>query len=286
MSNIYIITNDLNDKVYIGYTSQTISRRFYTHCWEAQNNNNDTSYLHKAIRKYGKEHFKISLIESFNEEEKDWKELEKYYIKRYNSVVPNGYNILEGGNIPPVHYGEDNIKTKLSEQDLDKLIIMLKETTIPINKLGELFNISSSQVNLINQGKSRRRVQEKYPIRKYNEFELRALDIIDLLKQGISNKEIAQKYNMKANTIASINTGKLYRYLYNGKYPIREERFPQTQKQKEKALLVINFLKENPDTTKINIQRSLNLTRNVVDKSIAGIAPYKIEGMIYPLKQF
>lgn len=286
MSNIYIIINDLNDKVYIGYTSQTIERRFYSHCWEALNKEDDSSYLHKAIKKYGKEHFKVELLESFDEKEKDWRELEKYYISKYNSLVPNGYNILEGGDRPPIHYGEDNVKTKLSEKDLDKLIIMLKETTTPMNKLAELFNISTSQINQINQGKNRKKENIEYPIRKYQEFELRALEIIDLLKQGMSNKNIAELYKIQANTIASINTGHLYNYLYDGEYPIRKNRYPQTEEKRKKALLVINFIKENPNTSKINIQRSLNLSRMVVDKSVSGVHPYRIEGVNYPLKQF
>lgn len=286
MSNIYIITNDLNNKVYIGYTSQTIERRFYTHCWEALHNDKDTSYLHRAIKKYGAEHFSITLLESFNEKEKDWKALEKYYISKYNSIVPNGYNILEGGDLPPIHYGEDNIKAKLSENDLDKLIIMLKETTVPINKLAELFNLSSSQIGRINQGKNRKRENETYPLRKYDEFELRTLEIIDLLKQGVDNQTIAKQYKMRPNTIASINTGYLYNYLYDGDYPIRKERFGQTDKHKEIALSVINFIEENPNTTKINIERSLNITRYILNKVIAGTHPYKIEGMTYPLKQF
>lgn len=54
--------------------------------------------LHLAILKYGIENFKIELILT-NILEEDIDELEKYYIKKYNSYFKNnqGYNMTEGG---------------------------------------------------------------------------------------------------------------------------------------------------------------------------------------------
>lgn len=39
MSYIYKITNIITNKIYIGYTSQDINKRFYQHKWEAFNVN-------------------------------------------------------------------------------------------------------------------------------------------------------------------------------------------------------------------------------------------------------
>lgn len=96
MIGIYKIVNKINNKVYIGQ-SININRRIKEHFWKAQCEK-DVSYnsaLHSAIRKYGKENFKWEVIEECEIEEID--EKEKYYIQFYNSLTPNGYNILEGG---------------------------------------------------------------------------------------------------------------------------------------------------------------------------------------------
>ena len=47
------------------------------------------------MRKYGLENFTLSVIEECQEEDLDKKE--RYWINQLNSLVPNGYNILEGG---------------------------------------------------------------------------------------------------------------------------------------------------------------------------------------------
>lgn len=93
---IYIIKNDINDKVYIGQ-SINIHKRIQEHFWKSECSK-DVSYnsaLHAAIRKYGKEHFYYEILEECDASQLD--EREKEYIKQYNSISPNGYNILSGG---------------------------------------------------------------------------------------------------------------------------------------------------------------------------------------------
>lgn len=53
---LYIIWNDINDKVYVGITSRRLSRRFHEHVY-ASLNHKDKFQFHSAIRKYGEEHF-------------------------------------------------------------------------------------------------------------------------------------------------------------------------------------------------------------------------------------
>ena len=56
MACIYCIKNDINDKVYIGKTVYTVQHRFKEHIRDAHNHKCN-SKLHKAILKYGDEHF-------------------------------------------------------------------------------------------------------------------------------------------------------------------------------------------------------------------------------------
>lgn len=96
LCGIYIIKNDINNKVYIGQ-SINIKKRIQEHFWKStcKKDVSFNSALHSAIRKYGKEHFYYEILEECSPDELDAKE--RNYIEQYNSVSPNGYNILSGG---------------------------------------------------------------------------------------------------------------------------------------------------------------------------------------------
>ena len=56
MAYVYLISNDINNKMYIGATITSIAERYSKHIYDTFNTN-DNSAIHHAIRKYGKEHF-------------------------------------------------------------------------------------------------------------------------------------------------------------------------------------------------------------------------------------
>lgn len=79
-------------------------------------------YLKHALDKYGHQNFKIEqLAEANNLDELN--QLEIKYIIEYNSLVPNGYNLKEGGNCGGKHNQEtkDKISQKLKLYDSCKL---------------------------------------------------------------------------------------------------------------------------------------------------------------------
>lgn len=90
---IYKITNAVNGKVYIGQTSKTIEERFAAHIKKAKQHTN--RYLYDAMNHYGYDKFKVSKIEECDDSLLD--EREKYWIARLNCIMPNGYNMTEGG---------------------------------------------------------------------------------------------------------------------------------------------------------------------------------------------
>ena len=53
---IYLITNKINGKQYIGQTVKTVQKRWSRHLADSKNFD---FYFYKAIRKYGKENFKV-----------------------------------------------------------------------------------------------------------------------------------------------------------------------------------------------------------------------------------
>lgn len=293
VSSIYKITNLLTNKIYIGYTSRPIQRRFYEHKWEAFNSdcNDNASYLYQSMRKYGTDVFVIDEIIQFDESEYDWKELEKYYIKEYDTLSPNGYNILSGGDIPPIHYGDDNIKTKISDKNLQLLIQDLKESKLSYADIAKKYNISVSHVYHINQGKSRIQLNITYPIRKYTPQEQLALQVINILATDttMSNSKIADLIPnyFRANEIASINNGNKYAYLWNGEFPIRKILVPNDYEEKQKiADNILSYIQthQNEKITQKQIQQDLNYSRKIVEKTLKGIYPYNKANQTYPIK--
>lgn len=93
MGQIYKIVNDLNDKIYIGKTIKTAHVRYQGHLSQL----NDGSAIHNAMKKYGIEHFHYEILEDNILDKKELSEREKYWIKKLNTIRPNGYNIASGG---------------------------------------------------------------------------------------------------------------------------------------------------------------------------------------------
>jgi group I intron endonuclease len=95
MGFIYKITNTITNRCYIGETKkETPEDRWKDHI-SAIKYNRGCPALQDAVKKYGIDKFTFKvLIICFDEDRFIY---EREYIKKYNSVVPNGYNILEGG---------------------------------------------------------------------------------------------------------------------------------------------------------------------------------------------
>ena len=96
VSGIYVITNKINNKVYIGQ-SIDIRVRWWNHRCELNRNNHCNKHLQGAWNKYGEDNFDFSVLEECKEEEINDKEI--YWISKYNSTNPKyGYNISIGGD--------------------------------------------------------------------------------------------------------------------------------------------------------------------------------------------
>jgi group I intron endonuclease len=109
MGYLYKITNQITKKCYIGVTTQpTCESRWRKHV-NSLNYKEGCPLLKKSMKKHGIDNFTFEiLIMCFDDDVVRW---EKEYIKKYNSQVPNGYNILSGGQI-----GDGNVGYKHSDE--------------------------------------------------------------------------------------------------------------------------------------------------------------------------
>lgn len=94
---IYLITNKINRKLYIGLTIQTLDRRWKYHQQQASANHiKSEESLHAAIREFGAQNFTIEQVDS-GTTKKDLEKKEREWIKKMNTLIPIGYNISTGG---------------------------------------------------------------------------------------------------------------------------------------------------------------------------------------------
>jgi len=115
MFTIYQITNRLNGKSYIGFTSQSLELRWKRHQYISTKGSN--GHLHRAIRKYGVENFHLEIIEEGWEPKIGKNIREPYWI----SVLKPEYNMTPGGD--GTGTGEQSAKygTRLSPKTREKI---------------------------------------------------------------------------------------------------------------------------------------------------------------------
>lgn len=100
MIDIYLVTNNVNGKQYVGKTQIGYKERFKQHCQAFEYG--DRYYLACAIHKYGKENFSIELIAQV--EDDSWEFWERYYIQTLHThYSEGGYNVTLGGDSNPMN---------------------------------------------------------------------------------------------------------------------------------------------------------------------------------------
>lgn len=121
MGYIYKITNKINNKIYIGQTIKTRpTDRFSQHKYLANHPDQEKgiSYLHRAMKTEGIDNFIFEIIENIDNSLLD--EREKYWIQYYNSKIPFGYNICDGGKGTIGYSRKQSIEEKQKRQQSNK----------------------------------------------------------------------------------------------------------------------------------------------------------------------
>lgn len=283
---IYIITNDINDKIYIGQAINSLER-FRNHCKPSAIL--DNSLIDLAINKYGKEHFQVKVIEPACE---NYNEKEKFWIKYYDCLRPKGYNILPGGEEPPHYSGIEHPEAVFKSQEiLNELYDDLKNTTLSYQELSNKYEVSKTTIGDINKGKTYRNKELEYPIRKIPNTPGKLKDedveiIIERLKFSYDSYEkIGKEFGVEGRTISRINAG-TYHKKDNENYPIRQYRNTSNpcKLTYEQVTDIIDLI-QNSNISLRKIAQQYNVEPNVIIGIKTGNTKmYRREGFKYPLR--
>lgn len=91
MGYVYLVTNTINGKQYVGKTMKSVERRWRSHC-----KGGDNTPIQNAIRKYGVESFTVETLYETNDENVLAK-AEQICIEELGTRRPEGYNLTAGG---------------------------------------------------------------------------------------------------------------------------------------------------------------------------------------------
>lgn len=147
--SIYLITNKVNNKVYVGFSANP-QRRWSGHKCAALTTKRPNKF-YKAIRKYGWENFTKEIICQSKDYNHLLSEMEPYFIKKYNSYK-NGYNMTIGGNSGNGEYkiGFKHKRKSIAKMSKTKRLKYLSGETVPVNRKQYILISPKNETFIIN----------------------------------------------------------------------------------------------------------------------------------------
>lgn len=270
---IYKFTNKINNKIYIGQTTQTLEQRINKHLQQLD----DNTYFHRALKKYGINNFDVKIIEQ-NIPLNELDDREIYWIKYYDSYYTSnkGYNLTKGGQ-----WGNSSqLLCGSAEEEVKELI---KNSELTFKQIGDLFGVSLTCISDINRGKTFYEDNTTYPIR--NTIQHTKLDnelvsqIIKYLKDSeLSIIDISLTLGISDYTIGEINRGKNSWCPKNIQYPIRKSIQKNTYQNKinQNQVQEICYKLIFTSDTIEEIAKQYNLGKNTIGDISRGITWKKI----------
>jgi hypothetical protein len=196
---IYLITNNVNGKQYIGQTIKSIEQRFNEHKTRCNNEWHKSNMpISRAMVKYGVENFSIKELEVCSIEEIDEREI--YYIEKYNTFH-QGYNATLGGS--------SSLKRDIDEKKMLELYHKTKST----RQVAKYFGVDKDCI--------RHRIRS-LGVKFYTKSEQAGLDIVvkkdgETIAKFPSKKECA-RWLLKNNIGNGKNVESVRRAVFNRNY--------------------------------------------------------------------
>lgn len=176
-ASIYKITNKINNKTYIGCTTQSVRARFLQHTRPSASKRKNYNSLYEDVEKFGREFFVYEVLEECSVE--DMFEKERMYICENEE---NSYNVVYGGKGGLCY-------TVLEEEKVKEM----SKKNINSNEIANILNLPIHTVNRI---RNRNNCSAPLSGRKIDKEQIKIN-----LKQGMTVKEMASKYKVHERTI-------------------------------------------------------------------------------------
>lgn len=194
-NGIYKFQNKINNMIYIGQAADLETRK-QKHFKNAMYDMSHQEKFYQGIREYGWDNFSYEILEQFDNTNYDRNRLDKledYYILLYNSLFPNGYNMVRGGT----HGASLSKRIKVKQYDLQGTFIQEFESAA---EAGRILNINNSSIIACCKGNRQRAGEYQW---RYSNDNLDAVE--DITKNIVYSKGIYQ-YDLQGNLICFYNS--------------------------------------------------------------------------------
>jgi group I intron endonuclease len=208
MGYVYKITNIITKKCYIGETiKDNPILRWNEHKRKIEKGIGCPA-LQDAVKKYGIENFRFEILIICFDEDRYRYEME--YIKKYNTIVPNGYNLTKGGEGGGFH------GKKHSKETIEKIVATSKQKYIDNPELRK--EMSERQKKIMNTAEIREKIKN-------------GIKNSEKMKNARENKMLGN-YKCRKHTEESkikIRESAINQYIINGKRNTENHRIIMAQ---------------------------------------------------------
>lgn len=229
MFYVYMITNKINGKIYVGKSSGQTKDRWEIHLKIAKGGKKKYPRLffavHAAIRKYKSENFSFEILKKYSNEY-DAFAAESIIIHKLRDEGTILYNLTDGGEGPAgakrskesrermsvAHRKESGMmsgKQKLTADQVRQIKLLLTENKIKMKDIGNMFSVDFRVISNINRGKTWAWLEvpgfvpaKRIPNRKLTEHDVQNIRM--LLNQKATYREVASMFEVSVACIQKI----------------------------------------------------------------------------------
>lgn len=272
---VYVVTNKVNNKKYVGMTIRGLEARKAQHLSDARNGSE--GHFHRAIRKYGEDSFEWEVVYAGSSESELFeKEIE--LIQKLDAYK-NGYNMTIGGECGNGAYGESHSNAVITEEQALRIGWLIENTTMTYLKIAHEVGCNLGNVKDIARGRTWAYLFLTPPYLNRPEGAITRIDgdkaqeIIDMLHSTTSSyREIALICGTTERVVEAIANGQSFTHLYEKAPRFNRPngaRGGHKQMDEEKAKLIIEEI-YNTNKTYQQIALEFGTTKGSVNHIAQG----------------
>lgn len=251
-TGIYKIVNKINNKVYIGQTTERFERRYWHHWWLLKNNQHSNPYLQEDWNEYGEYNFDFIVEVAVENPDKELVDvLEKKYIELYrkNNLC---YNILVGGSdsrkgVPMSEHAKKMVGEKNKIHMTGKKCSPETKAKMSATRTGQSYTYQK-KTNVLNEDI--------------------AYQIKTMLTQGINPVDVAKSLNVKYKSVNNILSSNSWKHVYVDGWDEFQKARPMRTKitEEERNNILFDFFDKHLSKPEIaeKYNRKITTIRNII----------------------